>query len=406
VNYSLEEVVAVNLFPSEPMSTISSVLPRNSAALADPALKRVLYAIVLDPSRKFGSLEEQIFILGRAFQERGGLFLPLFLCPGGPDKLHRYHDAGLPAECLDLGSFSLPRLWKLAGLVRRQRIDIVHWNFTHPLGNRYLWGLSLLTPGVKHYFTDHTSRFLPLPGPGKGIKAAGKRLLLKRYQKVLCVSRFVEDCLTQQKSWSNLHRCLHFINTDRFKADAQVRSALRQTVGAENNFVIVTVAHLIKAKGVDVVIQALARLHERTVLWVVGEGVEEEALRQLSNELGLGQRVRFMGNQAHVQPYLQAADCFVCPSLWAEAAGLVNLEAQATGLPVLASNIGGIPEYVDDGHTGLLFPPGDDRALADCLNRLLDDPNLRAQMGRQARQATIARFSPESRLNAYLDLYR
>src|SRR5579859_4441398 len=106
------------------MSIASTVWPRNSTATADPALKRVLYAIVMDPSRKYGSLEEQIFILGRAFQERGGLFLPLFLCPGGPDKLHRFHDAGLPAECLDLGSFSWSGLWQLAGLVRRQRIDI------------------------------------------------------------------------------------------------------------------------------------------------------------------------------------------------------------------------------------------------------------------------------------------
>jgi glycosyltransferase involved in cell wall biosynthesis len=75
-------------------------------------------------------------------------------------------------------------------------------------------------------------------------------------------------------------------------------------------------------------------------------------------------------------------------------------------LPVVASRIGGIPEYVEDGQTGLLFPPGDAQALADCLRRLAADPELCRRMGRQARDRAVERFSPHARLNAYLDLYR
>jgi glycosyltransferase involved in cell wall biosynthesis len=391
------------------MSTVSSVLLANSVSPSvalTPGLKRVLYAVVLDPARKFGSLEEQIFLLGRAFQERGGLFLPLFLCPPGPDKLRRYHEAGLLAECLDLTSFSLPRLWQLARLIRRRRIEVVHWNFSPPLVNPYLWCLSLLTPSVRHYYTDHNSRFLPRPGPSTGVKVFLKRLLLRRYRKVLCVSQFVQHCLARERSWSNLLCCLHFINTDRFRPDPAVRSALRRHYGVDNCFVVATVAHLIKAKGVDVACRALAELPDNVVLWAAGEGREAESLRRLCADLGVERRVLFLGNQAHVEPFLQAADCFVCPSLWAEAAGLVNLEAQASGLPVVASRIGGIPEYVEDGRTGLLFPPGDVHALAGCLRRLYDTPALCRELGRQARLATVARFSSESRLAAYLDLYR
>src|SRR5262245_55452182 len=131
------------------MSIVSPVRvgtsPTPALAVAPP-LRRVLYAIGLAPGRKFGSLEEQIFLLGRAFQEHGSLFMPLFLCPPGPDKLRHYLDAGLPAECLDLTTFSLPRLRQLVRLVRRRRIQIVHWNFTPPLVNGYLWALSLLAP--------------------------------------------------------------------------------------------------------------------------------------------------------------------------------------------------------------------------------------------------------------------
>jgi glycosyltransferase involved in cell wall biosynthesis len=92
--------------------------------------------------------------------------------------------------------------------------------------------------------------------------------------------------------------------------------------------------------------------------------------------------------------------------VWAEAAGLVNLEAQACGLPVVASRIGGIPEYVLDGKTGLLFEPGDAAALARLVRRLIDDPDERRAMSAAARAWAVERFSPQARLPELLDLYR
>jgi glycosyltransferase involved in cell wall biosynthesis len=362
--------------------------------------------VALDPSQKFGSLEEQMCLLARAFEHRGSLFLPLFLCPPGPGKTRQLEEAGVAAECLDLGRFRFRTLWQLLGLLRRQRLEVIHWNFSDPLCNGYVWWLTLLRPWVKHYFTDHNSRFLPLPSPASLLTRTVKRLLLKRYRKVVCVSRFVQDCLTRQRTWSNLHCCLHFINTSRFKPDAAVRTQLRRTLEAEGRFVLLTVAHLIPEKGVDVVLRALKALPQEIVLWVVGDGREAETLKALAHELGLGPRARFLGLQRNVAPYMQAADCFVCPSLWAEAASLVNLEANACGLPVVGSKIGGIPEYVADGETGLLFPPGDHVALAERVRRLSSSPQLWQQMSAAARTAAVERFSAERRLHEYLDLYR
>ena len=107
-----------------------------------------------------------------------------------------------------------------------------------------------------------------------------------------------------------------------------------------------------------------------------------------------------------MQPVLQAADLFVCPSRWAEAAGLVNLEAQACGLPVVASRIGGIPEYVDDGRSGTLFEPGNVQQLAAAVRLLHDDRAALERMGREARATALERFAPEARLPDILDLYR
>jgi glycosyltransferase involved in cell wall biosynthesis len=376
-----------------------SVLPVRRGRLA-----RVLYALVLDPSKKFGSLEEQAFLLARACRDEGGLFLPLFQAAEDPGTVRRYAGAGLEVAFLDPAWSGPRRLWRLLGLVRRHRIEVVHWNFCPPLGNGLLWALSLLAPRLRHYFTDHNSRPVPLPPPPRGPRRAVKGRLLRRYARVLGVSDYVSGCL-RRDGWPAAQTCLHFINTDRFVPDPDAGRVLRQRLGDVGGFVLVTVAYLIAAKGIDVTVRALAGLPEAVRLWVVGDGPEEDALRRLAEALGVADRVRFLGLQAHVQPYLQAADAFVCPSLWAEAAGLVNLEAQACGLPVLASDIGGIPEYVADGRTGLLFPPGDADALAGQVRRLLD-PALRDALGRQARAVAVERFSVAARLHAYLDLYR
>jgi glycosyltransferase involved in cell wall biosynthesis len=373
---------------------------------AEAPLHRVLYAILLDPAQKFGSMEEQIYFLARAFQNRGGLFLPLFLCPPAPGKTRHFEERGVPAECLDLRRFRFRTLWRLLRLIRRERIEVVHWNFTQPVTNPYLWWLTLLAPRVKHYFTDHNSRFMPMRGTPGRLARLLKRPLLKRYRKVWCVSRFVRDCLERERSWSNTVTCLHFINTDRFRPDDEVRDSVRREMSADGRFVLMMVAHLIKEKGVDVALRALAELPQDVALWVAGDGGEAEALRRLAGELGLGERVRFLGLQRDVAPYMQAADALACPSLWAEAAGLVNLEGHACGLPVVGSRIGGIPEYVADGETGLLFTPGDHHEMAACVRRLRDDPQLCRRMGGAARARAVEHFSPESRLDAYLELYR
>jgi glycosyltransferase involved in cell wall biosynthesis len=352
-------------------------------------------------------MEEQIYLQATEFRREGSLFLPLFLTTSPADRVvPEFRDAGLPVECLDLGRFRWAQGRRLLRVVSENRIEVVHWNFTPPLHNPYVWFLTLFRPGVRHYFTDHNSRILPVPPPPSGFRKAFKALLLKRYGKVICVSDYVRNCLQEQGGWSNLSSHLHFINTDRFQPDAQARQDVRRRLGAAGRFVLLLVANLIPEKGVDVALRALPHLPEDITLWVVGSGGEADGLRELGRQLGVSGRVQFLGPQNHVEPYMQGADCLVCPSRWAEAAGLVNLEALASGLPVLASRVGGIPEYVEDGVTGLLFPAGDAGQLADCVRRLHGDPEFRQTLARQARAAALKRFSAGDRLEDFLALYR
>jgi glycosyltransferase involved in cell wall biosynthesis len=377
-----------------------------SASTTSGALKRVLFLLGLNPAGKFGSLEEQTLTLARAFREEGRLFLPVFVDLDLESKA-QYTDEGLPVETLDLMRFRFANLRQLLDLVRRHRIEVVHWNFYNPLANGYLWALSVLTPTVEHYYTDHISRYAErrASNRGSGLKLLCKRLLAFRHRKILGISDFVLD-QGRQMRWPNLQRIAYFVNSDRFRPDLAARRQVREGMGVRDEFVILAVAQLIRDKGIDVALRALVELPPEVLFWIIGLGPERDTLEALVGTLGLGPRVRFLGPRRRVEPFMQAADCLVCPSVWQEAVGLVILEAASCGLPVIASRVGGIPEFIEDGRTGILFAPGDHEEVAEGLSRLMSDEELRNGIGREARSAAVARFSIESQLEAHLALYR
>ena len=243
-------------------------------------LRRVLFAARLDPSRKFGSLEEQAFLLASAFRERGGLFLPVFLAPPEATGAARYREAGLEVAALELDRFRPGALARLLRLVARHDIEVVDWNFFPPLTNGYVWSLQALAPRVSHYFTDHNSRAADA-APSVTRLSAVKKAFLRHYERVIGVSRFVADNLRGQRIWPPTDCRLHFVNTDRFAPDPDVRAEVRRRLGAAGRFVLATTAYLIRDKGIDVAVRALARLPDSVVLWVVGDGTEADALRRL-----------------------------------------------------------------------------------------------------------------------------
>lgn len=397
------------LHPSHGIRThVSNVLlaPVAAATVDRTTLPRVLYVANLNPAQKFGSMEEQIVFLSRAFERENSRLVALFTYADQPGATDALRAKGVQAHCLDLLQFRLRTFLDLWQLTRTEAIDIVHWNLTNPVANAYLWGLNVVRPGLRHFYTDHNSRTDPSYRGPIGWRKTCKRLLLKRYEQVWCVSEFVQNSLAAQGTWSNLHCCLHFINTDRFRPDPGVRAQMRGEHGVEDRFVVTVIAQLIHDKGIDLVIQALTELPEKAVLWIVGAGAQADDLRALAGRLGVEDRVRFWGLQRQVEPFLQASDCFVLPSRWQEAAGLVVLEAQASGLPVVASRIGGIPEHIAEGQSGLLFTPNDPHELASHLRLLCLDAPRRERMAAEARLHAVERFSVESRLPELLNLYR
>jgi glycosyltransferase involved in cell wall biosynthesis len=140
-------------------------------------------------------------------------------------------------------------------------------------------------------------------------------------------------------------------------------------------------------------------------LMLVGDGEERESLRARAAELGVANQVHFTGRVDDPSQYLRAADAFVLPSV---AEGMSNslLEAMATGLPCLASDIGGNTDLLGEGGAGWLLPGDDPEAWADAIIRVVTDRGLRFDLGSAARKRVEAEFSLEVVVDHYQSLYR
>ncbi|MBL7199911.1 MAG: glycosyltransferase [Anaerolineae bacterium] len=184
--------------------------------------------------------------------------------------------------------------------------------------------------------------------------------------------------------------------------------ALRQEWGIDADVLVVgTVARLGPEKGHAYLLEAAAEVLKQvlqTRLLLVGDGPMRSQLEGRAKALGVADSIVFAGLRHDVPTILSLFDLFVLPSLW-EGLPMAVLEAMAAGLPVVATAVGGTPEVVVDGVTGLLVPPGDPDALAEAIFRLLRDPDLRQRMGQAGRERVVERFSAERMVERTEQLY-
>jgi glycosyltransferase involved in cell wall biosynthesis len=176
--------------------------------------------------------------------------------------------------------------------------------------------------------------------------------------------------------------------------------------------VVGVLARLLRIKGQDVFLRAAALIasanpHVRFV--IVGDNnidqQYKEELKELTRRLGLEDRVIFTGFRMDVPDLLAALSIVVSPSLGLEGLSNSLLESMATGLPVVATRVGGTPEIVEDGESGLLVPPGDPGALAAAISRLLQDRMTAKRLGQSARRQVMSRYSLEQAVASTERLY-
>jgi glycosyltransferase involved in cell wall biosynthesis len=172
----------------------------------------------------------------------------------------------------------------------------------------------------------------------------------------------------------------------------------------------VSVGRLVPVKGVPWLVRAFGRCLDRGCnahLLIVGEGEDADEIRRVVDELGQSDRIRLLGGLPHdeVLRVVAGSHCLVAASE-SEGLPMVMLEAMALGRPVIASNVGGVPEIVADGVNGWLFPPRDAERFCELAMAVARDSVMATRAGERGREFVRARYSTESMVSGYLDLYR
>jgi sugar transferase (PEP-CTERM/EpsH1 system associated) len=238
-----------------------------------------------------------------------------------------------------------------------------------------------------------------------------RRLAYELADRVLSVSRQLRESHATRTGFpaSRITVIHNGVDSERFSPDRNTRVRVRQELGiGDAELCIGCVANLLPVKDHMTLLESLGVLADRRGDWrllLIGEGPERPRLQAFVDARPEWKsRVVFLGSSNCVPDLLRAMDVFVLPSV---AEGICNalLEAMSTGLPVIATAVGGNPEVVVDGKSGLLFAAGDARALANLLERLWTQPRLRTQLGEQAIRHVQNEFSMGSMVAAYDQLY-
>lgn len=334
----------------------------------------------------------QVLLLARGLQ-RCGVSTQL-ICPKGAKLAERARQASLPVCPVPAASETDLRLWvRLAQWLRRLDTPLLHLH-----SRRGLLGVCLLARWMKVPLVIHwrTAAFMP-PFALQGADA------------VIAVSKAAARAIGAQ----NGARWKVVVIPDAVDADAwqpppNAKAHTKTRWGLDSDaFVVAGVGRLIPDKGYGCVVEALALLtpSERPIVLLAGEGHDAARLQRLAKQLGVADSVRWLGFQDDVRPVLWAADVFVHPSR-REGLSCAILEAMAAGLPVIATSVGGIPELVRHGETGLLVPPDAPTHLADALRRLRAEKALRQRLGTNAQRFVREHHTPEGMVAATLAVYR
>lgn len=309
--------------------------------------------------------------------------------------------------CLDQPAGRRFQVASLARAIRRIKPDIVHshnWSAIEAvLAGRWV-GSCRLVHSEHGIETDGAFR-----EPWR--RRWFRRIAYEMADHVFCVSAQLRDHRAQETGFpvKRIDVVRNGVDTRRFSFRPELRSTMRERMGVSpDEFCIGAVGRLEAVKGLDTLLHSVASAGASNANWrvlLIGDGAERSRLEHFVRESPyLAARIRFLGDVGNVAELLAALDVYVLPSI---SEGISNslLEAMATGLPVIASSVGGNVEVVCDGESGLLFPTRDSQALAQSLERIHRNPEFAKQLGRNAVDRVKKEFSLDTMVSNYERMY-
>jgi len=227
---------------------------------------------------------------------------------------------------------------------------------------------------------------------------------LEQSDGVTAISNYLKQATIETFQFDRIQVIPNFVCPSEYKP--KIDCELREALSPDGAPVMVHVSNFRPVKRPVDCVEILARVLKRTKarLVMVGDGSERTNALHRARCLGVSENCVFVGKQPRIVDYLCASDVLLLPSEQ-ESFGLAALEAMAVEVPVVASNVGGLPEVVDDGETGFLSPVGDVDKMADDALRLLTDSSLRREMGKRARASAVSRYSTDRIIPQYISFY-
>jgi N-acetyl-alpha-D-glucosaminyl L-malate synthase BshA len=333
-----------------------------------------------------------------------------FICYAMPYRLGRvppgvtFHEVTVPVYPLfQYPPYSLALASQMAEAVREHGIELLHVHYAIPHAISAHLAREILGNGPRLVVTLHGTDITVVGADPSFLPIV--RLGIERADAVTAVSRSLADETHERLGVKREIEVIpNFVDPDRY--DRDFAAAHRRRLSPDGAPLLVHASNFRPVKRVTDVLEVFRRVHERIPahLAMVGDGPDRPAAERFARDAGLAHRVEFLGNVSPIEGVIGAGDVFLLPSS-EESFGLAALEAMACGVPVVASNAGGIPELVVDGEGGFTFPVGDTAGMAARVIALLSDPQELARQRERARLRATGEFGTTKVVDRYEALY-
>ena len=379
-------------YPVKPIHIILSHMSKRPAVQTMP--KGILY---LSTSSGPGGAERLVNKLAVGFNSESFRSLVCLFRPGWVQQ--QCESDGIPTTVIpNKGVFDVAWLWRFLALIRKEQVQLIHAHEFDAIVHGTLAAALARIPIVatihgKNYYWQKATRRIAYR-------------LVSRYARMVTVSEDLKGFVMQRTGIPSQRMRVIYNGIDAFPdVEPNDQARLRNEIGLDSQDQIVgTVGSLYPVKGHRFLVDAMPSIVEacpRARFVLVGRGDQEVPLKEQVKKLGIERYVYFLGLRQDISRLLSIMDVFVLPSL-SEGLSVATLEAMASARPVVATRVGGNPELVVDGETGMLVPSVDSHALANSIaDLLLDRPRARI-MGLRGRERVEKRF----RMNMMVDEYR
>jgi len=317
-----------------------------------------------------------------------------------------YHEVVVPHYPLfEYPPYSLALATQIVEVARHQRLDLIHVHYAVPNAVSAVLAREILSPQPLKVVTTLHGTDITLVGNDPNYLET-TRFGIEKSDAVTAVSQSLRRA-TQKQLGINTHIEVvpNFVDPKRFEKAKESADPGRWKQEGER--LLVHISNFRPVKRVLDVVDVFHRVQQRVSsrLLLIGDGPDRPRVEQRCRDLGICGAITFIGNVPLVEEALVGADLFLLPSE-TESFGLAALEALSCGVPVIATDVGGLPEVVHDGENGYLFPVGDVDSMAAAAIKILRNDDLRRRLGEVGRMRAIEQFNQSNIVEKYRRIYR